>query len=123
MFKLRKSLLAVLALLPALTVAVWLSALNVRYRDVGYLLPFLAQTWLFVSPVAYSGNLMPGGAWGVLFNLNPMAGIIQLFRWALLGTQPPAPLTTLGSLLLTLVALLAGLAYFNAAQDDFADVV
>ena len=76
-----------LALMTALSVALWLSPLNVRYRDVGHTIPFLVQFWLFASPVAYPLSLVPE-QWRLLYSLNPMVGVIEGFRWALLGTKP-----------------------------------
>ena len=80
-----------LALLTALGVGLWLSALNVQYRDVRYAIPFLIQFWMFASPVAYPASMVPE-QWQALYGLNPMAGVIEGFRWALLGTPPPGPL-------------------------------
>ena len=76
------------AVLTALSVALWLSALNVRYRDVGHAIPFLIQLWLFASPVAHPVSMIPD-RWRLLYSLNPMAGVIDGFRWALLGNQRP----------------------------------
>ena len=81
--------LIVFALLTALAVSLWLSALNVQYRDVQHMIPFLAQAWMYASPIAYSANLIPSGPARLLYGLNPMAGVIQGFRWALLGGSPP----------------------------------
>ena len=77
-----------LALASALSVGLWASALNVRYRDVQYLMPFVIQFWLFASPVAYSTSLITSPWWRVVYGLNPMAGIIQGFRLSLLGSEP-----------------------------------
>lgn len=110
------------ALLLAVAIGLWTSALNVQYRDVQYALPFGLQVMLFISPVAYSASLVPAGPWRILYGLNPLVGAIQGFRWALLGAAPPGPLIWL-SLLVTLVVLLGGLFFFKRMEDSFADLV
>jgi lipopolysaccharide transport system permease protein len=115
-------LLVVLAVLAAVAIGIWLAALNVRYRDVQQAIPFLIQIWFLASPVAYSGSLVPAGPWRVLYNLNPMTGVIQGFRWALFGKAPPDPLA-LVSVAAIVVLLVAGLFYFRRLEDSFADVV
>jgi lipopolysaccharide transport system permease protein len=115
--------LTVLMLVVALAGGIWLSAANVRYRDIRQLVPFLVQLWLFASPIAYSVNLVPAN-WLWLYQLNPMAVIIEGFRWALLGLEPPPEVASiLVSLLASLVVLLAGLAYFRRVERTFADVI
>jgi lipopolysaccharide transport system permease protein len=115
-------LFLLLALLTALSVGLWLSALNVQYRDVRYTIPFLTQFWLFASPVAYAASLVPD-RWRVLYGLNPMTGVIEGFRWALLGKQS-APGAMLGiSVFVVLVMLLGGLLYFRRMERTFADIV
>jgi len=111
-----------LALATALAVSLWLSALNVQYRDVQYAIPFLVQAWMYASPVAYSAGLVPTGFWRIVYGLNPMAGVIQGFRWALLGTQPPDELMAV-SVVMVLVLLVSGLFYFRRMEKTFADVV
>jgi len=113
---------ALLALLAAISLGLWLSALNVRYRDVQVALPFIVQIWLFASPVTYSASLVPGGASRLIYELNPMASIIQGFRWSLAGGTPPG-LQLLGSTALLLAILIGGLIYFRSAEKTFADVV
>lgn len=115
--------LTVLAVTAALAVGIWLSALNVRYRDIRYAVPFLIQVWLFASPVAYSADLIPAN-WRTLYELNPMAGVLAGFRWALLGqgTAPPVGVIV-ASTIGTLAALLLGLAYFRRVERTFADVI
>jgi lipopolysaccharide transport system permease protein len=115
-------LLVLLALLTALAVGLWLSALNVQYRDVQHLIPFLVQAWMYASPVAYSTTLVPSGTWRILYGLNPLAGVIQGFRWALLGSTPPDGLF-LVSIAVVLVLLVTGLLYFQRMESTFADVV
>jgi lipopolysaccharide transport system permease protein len=111
-----------LATLTALGVGLWLSALNAIYRDVRYVLPFLVQFWLFASPVAYPSTLVPA-KWRWLYGLNPMAGVIEGFRWAATGHgQPPGPLL-FASVGVLLMLLLGGLLYFQKVQSTIADVV
>lgn len=111
-----------LALLTTLAVSLWLSALNVRYRDVTHAIPFLIQAWMYASPVAYSAGLVPAGPWRLIYGLNPLAGVIQGFRWALLGAAAPDALL-LVSALAVLALLLGGLYYFKQMETSFADVV
>lgn len=115
-------LLVLMALLTAVAVGLWLSALNVKYRDVEHAIPFLIQAWMYASPVAYSTELIPGGIWRVIYGLNPIAGVIQGFRWALLGGAPPDALFWV-SILVTLLLLAGGLVYFQKMEDSFADLV
>jgi len=111
-----------LAVLTALGVGLWLSALNAIYRDVRYVLPFLVQFWLFASPVAYPSSLVPE-RWRWLYGLNPMAGVIEGFRWALTGKgQPPTGLLAV-SAFTVLVLAAGGLAYFKKMEGTIADVV
>ena len=113
----------VIALLTALAVSLWLSALNVAYRDVEHALPFFAQIWLFVTPVVYPVSLVPA-EWRWLVMLNPMAGVIEGFRWALLGNRPPPDFSLLAiSTMATAVLLVGGLYYFNRVQMTYADRV
>jgi lipopolysaccharide transport system permease protein len=115
-------LFVLLAVVTALAAGVWLSALNVRYRDVRYTLPFLIQTWLFVTPIAYPSSLVPA-AWRPLYALNPMAGVVEGFRWALFGAPADAPAMAAIAAPLVLVVLAAGLVYFRRSERTFADVV
>jgi homopolymeric O-antigen transport system permease protein len=111
-----------LAILTAFGVGFWLSALNVKYRDVAYAIPFLTQFWLFVTPVVYSISIVPQ-KWRLLYGLNPMAGVIEGFRWALLG-QGKAPGQLIVVSLITVIVLLStGLVYFQRVEHEFADVV
>lgn len=111
-----------LAVLTALAVGMWLSALNVQYRDVRYTIPFLTQLWLFATPVAYPSSLLPE-PWRSLYGLNPMAGVVEGFRWALLGsTKAPGPLIAV-SVGAVLVLLIGGLLYFTRMERTFADIV
>lgn len=115
-------LFVLLAVVTALAVGMWLSALNVQYRDVRYTIPFLTQLWLFATPVAYPSSLLPE-PWRSLYGLNPMAGVVEGFRWALLGqTQAPGPLIAV-SVGAVLALLIGGLWYFNRMEQTFADIV
>jgi len=114
--------LIVLSLATALGVGLWLSALNVQYRDVQHAIPFLVQAWMYASPVAYSAGLIPTGIWRIIYGLNPLAGVIQGFRWALLGAGPPDELMV-GSVGMVIVLLVTGLFYFRLMERTFADVV
>lgn len=114
-------LFIVLALAAALSVGLWLSALNVEFRDVRYTIPFLTQFWLFATPVAYPSSLVPA-RWRPLLGLNPMAGVVDGFRWALLGqTGAPGPLLWV-SIGAVVVLLFGGLMYFRRMESTFADV-
>lgn len=114
--------LLLLAAVSALGVGLWLSALNVRYRDVRYTVPFLVQVWLYATPVAYPASLVPE-QWRPLFGLNPMAGVVEGFRWALLGgTFEPGPLIAV-SVGMALALLASGLFFFRRMERTFADVV
>jgi lipopolysaccharide transport system permease protein len=116
-------LFLLLALLTALAVGLWLSVLNVRYRDVRYTVPFLLQLWMFATPVAYPSSLVPA-AWSWVYGLNPMVGVIEGFRWALLGIPGRSPGLPLVVSTAVMVALLAGgLVYFRRAEATFADMV
>ena len=111
-----------LAICTALAVGLWLSALSVQYRDVRYLIGFLVQFWLFATPVAYPSSIIPQ-QWRAVYALNPMAGVVEGFRWALLGRS-----SALGSMLwvsasVVLVTLLGGFYYFRRMEQEFADIV
>jgi lipopolysaccharide transport system permease protein len=110
-----------LAVLTALGVGLWLSALNAIYRDVRYVLPFMIQLWLFASPVIYPPELM-SAKWRWLFGLNPMAGVIEGFRWSLAGRGDPPGRLILVSSAIVLVILLGGLAFFQKMESTIADV-
>ncbi len=115
-------LFLLLAVATALGAGLWLSALNALYRDVRYAVPFLIQFWMFASPVAYPSSLVPE-RWRWLYGLNPMAGVIEGFRWALTGQgQPPGPLM-FASVAAVLLVFLGGLVYFQRMEGTIADVV
>jgi lipopolysaccharide transport system permease protein len=114
--------LVLIAAAAALGVSSALSAINVRYRDVRYVVPFAIQMWLFATPIAYPSSLLDQ-PWQTLSAINPMVGVVEGFRWAILGT-PDAPLAQIGvSAASALVLLLAGLAYFDRVERGFADYV
>lgn len=112
---------AFLAVMTALSVGLWLSALNVKYRDVRYTVPFLAQIWMFVTPVAYPTSIVPE-AWRPFYALNPMVGVVDGFRWALFGADPPR-LTAAVSIGIVVVTMVGGLFYFRRTERTFADLV
>ncbi len=112
--------LLLLTIATALAVGLWLAALNTLYRDFRYTLPFIAQVWLFASPVAYPSSLVPE-AWRWLYGLNPMAGVIEGFRWALLGTSPSIGSMFLVSIVVTLLLLYCGAVYFRRMERLIAD--
>jgi lipopolysaccharide transport system permease protein len=115
-------LFLLLAMLTALGVGLWLSALNAIYRDVRYVLPFLVQFWLFASPVAYPSSLVPE-KWRWLYGMNPMAGVIEGFRWSLAGSGKPPSGLIFVSTGVVLVLLLSGVVYFQKMETTVADVV
>lgn len=115
-------LFLLLALVTSLGVSLWLSAMNVQFRDVHYTIPFLTQAWLFVTPIAYPSSLL-SEPWRTLYGLNPMAGVVEGFRWALLGTDTaPGPMTIV-SAVVALVLFVSGAFYFRRMEQGFADVL
>jgi lipopolysaccharide transport system permease protein len=115
-------LFLLLALMTALACGIWLSAVNIKYRDVAYVIPFLAQFWLFVTPVAYPSTIIPQ-TWHVFYGLNPMAGVVEGFRWALLGQANLPWHVVLVSALVVLALLIGGLFYFRKTEHEFADII
>jgi lipopolysaccharide transport system permease protein len=115
-------LFLLLALASALAVGLWLSALNVKYRDIRYVVPFLAQFWMYATPVAYSSQLIPE-QWHWLYSLNPMTGVVEGFRWALLGKSALNLPFLLLSAVVVLIFLVSGLYYFKRVESGFADVI
>jgi lipopolysaccharide transport system permease protein len=114
--------LLLLAFATALGVGLWLAALNVRYRDVRYLVPFLSQLWLFATPIAYPSSLL-AEPWRTLYGINPMVGVVEGFRWALLGTgTAPGPAVAV-STLVAAALLFGGIVYFRRTERTFADVI
>ncbi len=114
--------LLLLALVTALGAGLWLSALNVQFRDVRYIVPFLTQLWLFLTPIAYPSSLL-AEPWRTVYGLNPMAGVVEGFRWALLGTGEPPRAMLAASVLAALALLASGALYFRRTERTFADVI
>ncbi len=115
-------LLVLLALATSLGVGLWLSAMNVQFRDVRYAVPFLIQFWMFATPIAYPSSLLPE-SWRTVYALNPMVGVVEGLRWALLGTQTsPGPII-IASSLAAVIILVTGAFYFRRMEKTFADVV
>lgn len=111
-----------LALCTSLGTALWLSSMNVQFRDVGYIVPFITQFWLFATPIAYPSSLL-SEPWRTLYGINPMAGVVEGFRWALLGADTaPGPIIIV-STLVALALLVSGAFYFRRMEKTFADVV
>ena len=115
-------LFLLLTLVTAVGVSLWLSALNVLFRDINYVLPFLTQFWMYITPIAYSSSLVPE-EWQLVYALNPMTGVVEGFRWALLGTGQAPGMMTLVSSLVALVLLISGMFYFKRMERLFADMV
>jgi len=115
-------LFILLAVMTALGVGLWLSSLNVKYRDVRYALGFVTQFWLFATPVAYSSSIVPA-AWRPLYGLNPMVGVVEGFRWALLGRAEPPGIQLAVSVAVVVIILIGGLFYFKRMENTFADIV
>ncbi len=115
-------LFLLLALVTAVGVSLWLSALNVLYRDINYVLPFLTQFWMYLTPIAYSSSLVPE-EWQLIYALNPMTGVVEGFRWALLGTGQGPGMLTLVSSGIALFLLITGMFYFKRMERLFADMV
>jgi lipopolysaccharide transport system permease protein len=111
-----------LALLTAMAAGLWLAALNVKYRDIRHVVPFLVQFWMFASPVAYPSSLLPP-AWRAVYGVNPMAGVIEGFRWALLGTDAAPRAVILVAGVIVVAALVSALVYFRRFEETFADVI
>jgi lipopolysaccharide transport system permease protein len=111
-----------LGLITSLGVGLWLSALNVQYRDVRYVVPFLVQLWMFATPVAYPSSLLHE-PWRTVYGLNPMAGVVEGFRWALFGTGPsPFPMLA-ASVAAAMTILIGGAFYFRHMERSFADAI
>ena len=115
-------LLALLALVTALGVGTWAAAFNLQFRDVRYVVPFLVQLWLFATPIAYPSSLLPE-PWRTLYAVNPMVGVVEGFRWALLGTATrPGPMIAV-SAAAALAIFVSGVFYFRRVERGFADLV
>jgi lipopolysaccharide transport system permease protein len=116
-------LFLLLALITSLGGGLWLAALNVAYRDIGYVTPFLVQAWLYASPVVYSATLIKSDLWQLVYAINPMAGVVQGFRWAMLGVGRPPSNFIAVSVVVALFLLVSGALYFRRMERTFADVV
>ncbi|OQY27196.1 MAG: phosphate ABC transporter permease [Candidatus Cloacimonetes bacterium 4572_55] len=114
--------LLLLAFATSLGVGLWLSAMNVQFRDVRYVIPFLTQFWLFITPIAYPSSLLPE-PWRTLYAINPMAGVVEGFRWALLGADTAPGMMIVISSIVSGVILVSGAYYFRRMERSFADVV
>ena len=114
--------LLILTLISSLGVSLWLSALNVGYRDVKYVIPFLTQIWMFATPIAYSSSLLKE-TWRTVYGINPMVGVVEGFRWALLGTDTKPGFMIVVSALAAGLLLLSGALYFRRMEKTFADIV
>ncbi len=115
-------LLVLLTLIASLSVAIWLAAINVKYRDVKYALPFLVQAWMYATPVVYSTSLIPE-KWRIVYGLNPMAGVVDGFRWALLGQEMSSSGLIGVSIFMMVLLLVGGLLYFQRMERTFADII
>ena len=111
-----------MAFLSAFAVGVWLSALNVRYRDIRYAVPFLLQLLLFASPLGYPVSEIQGPA-RILYAINPVTGIAEGFRWVVLGLPPPSAIFLVVPTVGTFVLLITGVLYFRKREQSFADLV
>ena len=115
-------LFTLLAVVTAVAVSLYLAALNVKYRDVGHAIPFLVQFWMYASPVVYSVSIIPE-KWRLLYSLNPMVGVIEGFRWALLGKEQPDFAVMAMSTIVVAILLVGGLVYFKRTERVFADII
>ena len=115
-------LLLLLTLITALGTGLWLSALNVAYRDVGYLIPFILRVWFFLTPITYSVSIVPE-VYQTIYALNPMTGVIQGFRWSMLGVGTPPSILLTTSSVAAIILLVSGIMYFRRMERTFADVV
>ncbi|MDM8541603.1 ABC transporter permease [Desulfococcaceae bacterium HSG9] len=111
-----------IAILTAFGIGLWLTALNVKYRDIKFVVPFITQLWMYTSPVAYSTSLIPE-KWQWLYGLNPMVGVIEGFRWALLSKGAPDPVMMSVSTVIVLIILVGGIYYFRKTEQTFSDII
>jgi lipopolysaccharide transport system permease protein len=111
-----------LALTTSLGAGLWMSALNVQFRDVKYIVPFLTQLWMFLTPIAYPSTMLPE-PWRTLYGINPMAGVVEGFRWALLGTKMTVGPMIVVSVVAAAILMMSGAFYFRRMERAFADVV
>lgn len=111
-----------MTVMSALAVSIWLSAFNVKYRDIKYILPFVTQIWLFLTPIAYSASML-SEPWRTIYSLNPMVGVVEGFRWALLGADTPPGIPAAASTLACFAILIVGAFYFRRVERGFADII
>jgi lipopolysaccharide transport system permease protein len=111
-----------LAVITALGISLWLAALNVKYRDIRYVIPFLTQVWLFLTPVLYPSSMIPD-RWRLVYGINPMSGVVEGFRWSLLGTEKAPGAMILVSIGVVILLFVGGLFYFRRMESQFADVI
>lgn len=116
-------LLLLLALMTALGGSLWLAAMNVQFRDVRYTIPFITQLWLFATPIAYPSSLIENPLWRAVYSINPMVGVVDGFRWALLGTDTAPGVAMVLSVIVAVGLLVSGAFYFRRMEKTFADVV
>lgn len=112
-----------LALFVSFTVSLWISAINVKYRDVKFAIPFMIQMWMYASPVVYSASEVPTGIWRWIYGLNPMAGVVQSFRWIFLKNSQGVDELLILSVLVTAIMFFFGIKYFTKTQQFVADIV
>jgi lipopolysaccharide transport system permease protein len=115
-------LFLLLALVTSLGTSFWFSAMNVQFRDIRYIVPFVIQAWMFLTPIVYPSSLIPE-PWRTIYGINPMAGVVEGFRWALLGTDTEPGLMTLVSAVMAAFLLVSGAFYFRRMEKTFADVM
>jgi len=115
-------LFILLTLVTAIGVSLWTAALNVAYRDVGYLIPFVLRVWFFITPITYATSIVPE-QYQLLYSLNPMVGVVEGFRWAMLGVGTPPSNVLIGAVVIAVVLMISGAAYFRRMERTFADVV
>ena len=115
-------ILFMFAIVTSLGVGLWLATLNVKYRDVAFIAPFLVQFWLFATPIAYPSSLVPA-RWRILYGINPMTGVVEGFRWAMLGTEAVSLPTFVVSGIISVLLLVTGLIYFKHYERAFADMI
>lgn len=114
--------LVFLCMITSLAVGLWLTSVNVRYRDVGHLVPFLSQLWMWLTPIVYPSSMVPE-RWRWVYGLNPMTGVVEAFRWALLGASSPNWVTLGLSFTVVMILLTSGLFYFRRTEAYFADII
>ena len=115
-------LFLLLTMITAIGVGLWTAALNVAYRDVGYLIPFVMRVWFFITPITYASSIVPE-QYRFLYSLNPMVGVVEGFRWAMLGVGNPPTSIFIGAIVISVILMITGALYFRRMERTFADVV